>query len=539
MATINQLWAAQIAEAAAAIEAARPELPSGTIQNMAMQRYTGKIDNDNWQRIPEEIRNVAQEGVNYYTKVASGQFDDQGGMPDNAIWGENSPEILAQYGKTQQSSPSSIPGRLIDEGTATQMATFLKNSGYRDSKSAYQVLKSFNYDDTTIRRVMTAFGEEKTGETPTTTIKSGNNTGTGQSQEVRVSAAVAASQDYEKSHPIPTTPTKTIKSGNNTGTGQSQEVRVSAAAAASQDYEESHPIPTTPTVATEYKTGTSPGYSDDASVRAAYQARLEGRVGNDGKIYAYKLSDGSLSDLPEGSIAIQPYYNPYTKAQLDALPAATREQLLNTPGAAGDIIRQTYYGSETGDSTTASSTKSTSIGATTTAKQTTQSSITSAMDQQLINAARGMNDVQKSFLFSQNPGLEEKYNATIASESSAKASSVSNITTAPTSVKTKTATTNTEIKLDNETVKNVMNRLDGCMKELESTIKSIEKEDLSLINNSWVADEAKGYTSKVASSNSDARSVNDAMALLYDTYNQAFNEAYRTSSSVSSIIGNI
>ena len=358
-----------------------------------------------------------------------------------------------------------------------------------------------------------------------------------------------------------------------------------------------------------------------------------------------------------------PYYNPFNKQSIDALPEATRNELLNRQDEVGKIIRQTYYGTADGqpaaNSTTtnqssiitnaldkqlidaargmngvqreflfnnnpgleakfnavmaseaeaakASSSATQNIintntsqsavaSATANVKQTTQNTIVSAMDQQLINAARGMNDVQRKFLFSQNPGLEAKFNAQIASEQSAAANTTSNASTtsAPivnsnvkaTSSATSTSTSASNLKssatstasptltsttssnaqndtsnessnkesstlvastqstnsmsLDNDKVKDIINRFNTCIDELENTIKSIETGELATINNSWIAFEAKTFTNKVVDSNGKARKVNDGLNLLSRTYNDALNESQSTSSAVSSAVNNI
>ena len=361
----------------------------------------------------------------------------------------------------------------------------------------------------------------------------------------------------------------------------------------------------------------------------AIQSRLENNYTPEQKAEFF-AADGSLTEKGQNAVrdaymygdlteqeynAIysgDPYYNPFSKESLDALPEATRNELLNRQDEVGKIIRETYYGTTDGTPNTTSTTSSTN-----------QSSIiTNALDKQLIDAARGMNDVQRQFLFSQNPGLEAKYNAVLASEQSAesntftttnsniknssrsqstvsikdqqlidaakdmndvqrqflfsqnpgleekynsiiaeeektsiavtrsskKATSTSSKSTTTksnrkksntTSEKIKTTNTDIEISLKYDTIRYAKSRLTLCIEELENTIKSIETEELTTINNSWIANEAKVYTNKVVNSNNITHIIIEVLKLLDNAYNQVLDEAESTSNAVSTAINNI
>ena len=117
-------------------------------------------------------------------------------------------------------------------------------------------------------------------------------------------------------------------------------------------------------------------------------------------------------------------------------------------------------------------------------------------------------------------------------------SSSSTTTSSYTPVGSSTSSTSS-LTLNNDTIRDIIGRLNQCVEELENIIKSIETGELTTINNSWVASEAQTYTNKLVNSNTKMRKVNEGLRLLSSAYNQALNEAQSTSSAVSSAINNI
>ena len=97
----------------------------------------------------------------------------------------------------------------------------------------------------------------------------------------------------------------------------------------------------------------------------------------------------------------------------------------------------------------------------------------------------------------------------------------------------------TALKLNNDTIRDIMSRLTLCIEELENTIKAIETGELTTINNSWIANEAKTYTNKVVVSNTKVRKVEDCLRLLENAYNTALKEALSTTEAVGSVVNNI
>ena len=194
-------------------------------------------------------------------------------------------------------------------------------------------------------------------------------------------------------------------------------------------------------------------------------------------------------------------------------------------------------------------------------------------DQELIKAADNLDSQQKEFLFGNNPGLKEKYNAYKASNQSNNGSNnttnsefIQNTNgTATTAVNSHTSTnysnnnvsysttnnmpamtTNSSqasntglMKLNADTISDLIRRINTSTQYLDDFIGKIETDDISRINNSWAANEARVYVEKVRLANAKIKRVNEGLLLLKDTYNKTLNESNTAQQDVSTTVNNL
>ena len=283
---------------------------------------------------------------------------------------------------------------------------------------------------------------------------------------------------------------------------------------------------------------------------------------------------GYYGDFAPGTFGEGPYENPFTKENIDALPEATRKELLNRNDAVGDMVRQTYYGS---NNQTKSNTNTTNLGNNINSSNVSASSSTTAQmiasdpsAQNTFKMLNNMPDAQKAIAINSLPSdLKAAYSLWNSSQSS-KNISTSNTSKNNQTVWTKTsqvvvpassvtptkssAVTTNNTKVDksststtistntNEVIKISYDEVMQIMQKLKNSIASIDdllNKHNNLMNNiksSWVAKEATDYINRVSISITKIEKTRDALKMLLDTYERVLNNSADTEQEINSVI---
>ena len=222
-----------------------------------------------------------------------------------------------------------------------------------------------------------------------------------------------------------------------------------------------------------------------------------GYVGADGQKYNYVGTD-----FKPGTFGSGPYTNPFNKESMDALDPSVRDELLNRQDAVGEEMRRIYYGdqSSTGKGSTTPATTGTIWAPTTTETDTKKTT----------------SDTKK--------------------------------TTADTKKTKETVTTGVTgavggsvglMQLNNETITGIVSRINECVEAIENEWKSILNNEISKINNSWAAAEAKTYVDKVMNAGNKIKNVESGIKLLGQTYQKVNITSGETSQGVNKAVSQI
>lgn len=123
-------------------------------------------------------------------------------------------------------------------------------------------------------------------------------------------------------------------------------------------------------------------------------------------------------------------------------------------------------------------------------------------------------------------------------------------TVTPTSTSTSSSTTVTPttstttstsgiIKLNENTINELIRSISTATQYLEDFISNIETGEINTINNSWAANEASVYVNKVKNANIKIRKVNEGLVLLQNAYKKSLQESSSTQQDVSNAVNNI
>ena len=115
----------------------------------------------------------------------------------------------------------------------------------------------------------------------------------------------------------------------------------------------------------------------------------------------------------------------------------------------------------------------------------------------------------------------------------------SSITTSTSVNNLASSSTSEVLAFNNNSTSEIISRISECQGAIEKLVNDVKTQELTIINNSWIADEAKVYTSKVENSANEALNINSMLNVLSNTYKEVLNETNRVNNDIYSLIGNL
>ena len=308
---------------------------------------------------------------------------------------------------------------------------------------------------------------------------------------------------------------------------------------------------------------------------------------NPNKLNQAVYNSKMYGDFAPGTFSFGPYENPFTKENIDALPAATRQELLNRNDAVGDMIRQTYYGTNSQTNSNVTGTNIQSSVSITNYSTTAQMMANDPSAQETFKMLSKMPDAQKLIALNALPSdMKAAYDIWSTSQSSqirptventinnGKLSNISSsvntsktiiensslssqnntstISTIPnnanenvkaspsiTMVENINTSTSDTLILNNSIINELISKIDNTIVFLEEFISQIENKEINIINNSWVAEEANVYVNKVQNANLKIRKVIEGLNLLKNAFIRSLEESSSTNQNLNTILNNM
>ena len=82
-------------------------------------------------------------------------------------------------------------------------------------------------------------------------------------------------------------------------------------------------------------------------------------------------------------------------------------------------------------------------------------------------------------------------------------------------------------------------KIKSCINEIEEIWQDLEKNDITKINESWAAEEAKTYIEKIEEAGVKIKSINESLNILSDAYSRILNNNYNITSELRSVINKL
>lgn len=118
-------------------------------------------------------------------------------------------------------------------------------------------------------------------------------------------------------------------------------------------------------------------------------------------------------------------------------------------------------------------------------------------------------------------------------------SSTTSSSTTVTPTTSTTTSTSGIMKLNESTINDLIRNIATATQYLEDFVSKIESGEINTINNSWAANEASTYVSKVQAANVKIRKVTEGLNLLKNAYSKSLQESSSTQQDVSNVVNNI